>query len=128
MQSLASLLTKATAELGGEPAKFATIAKNDLAYRTAIKKVWKDSASSSLILNHTNAFYVRKDERPRKGKDKDKDRYLAEVVIDDPVIRSEIDTHREMIFCHMKICGLNIDELVIIPAKGNMRKKHPFAC
>ncbi len=127
MEALSTLLTKATAELGGEPAKFATIAKNNLVYRSAIKKVWKDTASSSLILSHTNAFYVRKDERPKKGDAKKKEHYLAEVVIDDPVIRSEIDTHREMIFCHMKICGLDIDELVIVPAKGNMRKKHPFA-
>ena len=126
MQTLSSLLTRATEELGGEPSKFATIAKNTLAFKSAIKKVWKDTASSQLILEHTNAFYVRQDNRPKKGNAKNEVSYVAEVVIDDPVIRSEIDTHREMIFCHMKIYGLKIDELKIIPAKGNMRKKHPF--
>ena len=127
MQSLQSLLAQATEQLGGEPAKFAAVARNNMAYKAAIKKVWKDNASSQLILQHTNAFYVRKDDRPKKGSAKDKQTYLAEVVIDDPVIRSEIDTHREMIFCHMKLMGLNIDELKIMPAKGNMRKNHPFA-
>ena len=127
MQSLQTLLARATEELGGEPAKFAATAKNNMVYKSAIKKVWNDSASSQLILQHTNAFYVKKDERPKKGSAKDSQTYLAEVVIDDPVIRSEIDTHREMIFCHMKLLGLNIDELRIMPAKGNMRNKHPFA-
>ena len=127
MQSLQALLTRATEELGGEPAKFATVAKYNMAYKLAIKKVWDDKTSSQLILQHTNAFYVRKDERPKKGDCKNKQSYLAEVVIDDPIIRSEIDTHREMIFCHMRLLGLNIDELKIMPARGNMRNKHPFA-
>lgn len=125
MQSLQSLLVRATEELGGEPAKFSVIARNNLAYKSAIKKVWKDSTSSQLILQHTNAFYVKKDERLKK-KGQNEPAYVAEVVIDDPVIRSEIDTHREMIFCHLRIYGLNIDELTIKPAKGNMRKRQPF--
>ena len=126
MQSLQTLLTQATEQLGGEPAKFAAVARYNMTYKSAIKEIWKDSSSSQLILEHTNAFYVREDERPKKGINKNKTSYLAEVVIDDPVIRSEIDTHREMIFCQMKLLGLNIDELKIMPARGNMRKRHPF--
>ena len=127
MQSLTSLLTKTVDELGGEPAKFNAVANNNAAYKSAIQKVWSDQVSSQLILQHTNAFYVRLDERPKKGADKNRDYYIGEVVIDDPVVRSEIDTHRELIFCHLKVSGINIDELKIIPAKGNMRKRHPFA-
>ena len=126
MQTIQTLLAKATEDLGGKPAKFATMAKNNMVYKSAIKKVWHDAASWQLILQHTNAFYVRKDERPKKGNAKFKQAHMAEVVIDDPVIRSEIDTHREMIFCHMKLLGLDIDELRIMPAKGNMRNRHPF--
>ena len=126
MQPLSKLITKQIGELGGNPALFASITKNNTNYKSAIKKIWRDKRTSEFILSHTNAFYIRKDTRPKKGKDKDKDHYLAEIVIDDAVVRSEVDTHREMIFAHLLNAGVNIEEIKIIPAKGNMRKRHPF--
>lgn len=127
MESIQSLLIKAVGDLGGDAKKFAAISRNNIAYKQAIKKVWPDDASAQLILDHTNAFYIRLDERPKKGEAKNQDHYICEIVLDDPVVRSEVDTHRELIFINLKMSGLNFDEIKIIPAKGNMRNRHPFA-
>lgn len=127
MENLSSLLTKVIGDLGGDAAKVAAISRNSIAYKQAIKKVWPDEAASQLILDHTNAFYIRVDERPKKGPDKDKVWHICEIVCDDPLVRSEIDTHRELIFLHLKTSGLDFEEIKIIPAKGNMRNRHPFS-
>ena len=126
MQKLSKLLTNVFSELGGDPALFSAISKNNAAYKNAVEKIWQDKQTSEFILKHTNAVYVRRDERPKKGPDKDKDHYIAEIVIDDGLIRSEIDTHREMLYLHMLGEGIAFDEIKIIPAKGNMRRRHPF--
>lgn len=126
MQKLSRLLNKAIEDLGGNPALFATINKNNLIYKNAVEIIWSDKKTSQFILNHTNAVYIIKDKRLKRGPDKHKDHYIAEIVIDDAVVRSEIDTHREMLFFHMLTGGSKFEEIKIIPAKGNMRRRHPF--
>ncbi len=127
MQELSKLVTKCIAELGGDVSGYATIAKNNIAYKAAIKKIWKEREAVNLILSHTNAFYIREDKSPRKGPDKDKPYMICDIVLDDGLVRSEIDTHRELLAAHLLTSGLKFEEINIIAAKGNMRDRHPFA-
>ncbi len=96
------------------------------AYIAAVKKIWKSSDAQNLILEHTNAFYIRKDDRLRIGVDKDKDRILCDIYSDDALIRSELDTHRELFKLTLNKNGYMIDEVRIFPSKRGMLKRHPF--
>ena len=126
MQNLSDCLEKLLRDLNADAAKFLRIAKNNDAYAEAIRALWPDEKAAQLILDHTNAFYIRNDERPRKGPDKDKPYIVCEVCIDDPLVRSEIDTHRELLQLHLRGAGLSFEELRIIPARRGMKKRHPF--
>lgn len=126
MKDLSVVLKNAIAKLGGDSSKLLAIAKNNLAYKNAIKTIWKDEQSHKFILHNTNALYVREDTRPRKGPNKDKPVYVVDVAIGDPVVRSEIDTHRELIQLQMMMSGMNFDSINIIASKGNMKNRHPF--
>lgn len=127
MQELSKLVAKLIAELGGDVSQYATIAKNNIAYKSAVKKIWKEQSVVNLILEHTNAFYIREDKTPKKGPDKDKPYIICDIVLDDGLVRSEIDTHRELLAAHLLSSGLRFEEINIIPAKGSMRERHPFA-
>lgn len=121
-KSLANLVTS----LGGEDAGIANVMSNNAAYAAAVRDLWPVASASRLILDHTNAFYVRKDERPRKGANKDEPRILCEVCLDEPLIRSEMDARKEMLSLALKERGLAFDEIRIIPARRGMRQRHPF--
>lgn len=121
-KSLANLVTS----LGGEEAGIANVMSNNAAYVAAVRDIWPTESASRLILDHTNAFYVRKDDRPRKGADKDKPRILCEICLDEPLIRSEMDARKEMLSLSLRERGLTFDEIRIIPARRGMRQRHPF--
>lgn len=124
LTSISTLALNLISDLGGDTKMLASISRNNLAYKSAIRQVWPDKASSDLIIQHTNAIYLRQDTRPKKGEYKNKPYYLFEIVVDSALIRSEIDTHRELIACHLLNLGINFQEIRIIPAKGNMRNRH----
>ncbi len=127
MKGIDKILTTVVEELGCDTTNMATIARNNIAYRTAVKNIWRDQASRKLILDHTNAFYIREDKTPKKGPYKDKPYIICDIVLDDGLVRSEIDTHRELLMAHLLNEGLKFEKINIIPAKGNMRKRHPFS-
>ncbi len=127
MQGISKLLTNVVEELGGEVANFAAIARNNIAYRTAVKNIWRDPSSRKLIFEHTNAFYIREDKTPKKGPFKNNPYIVCDIVLDDGLVRSEIDTHRELLMAHLLNEGLEFEKINIIPAKGNMRNRHPFS-
>lgn len=110
-----------------DSAKQMQIALNNTRYREAVKSIWKDAEASRLILDHTNAFYVRIDELPKKGFPADKDYVVCEVCIDDALVRSEVDAHRELLEFALRSNGLTFEEFRIIPARHGMRTRHPFA-
>lgn len=126
MQSLSKYLDDCFKELDGDASRFLRIAKNNDAYVEAVRTVWPDEDAARLILDHTNAFYVRRDERPRIGPGKDRPYILCEICIDDALIRSELDTHKELLAMVLHQKGLSFNELRLIPARHGMRKKHPF--
>lgn len=112
--------------MGEDYKKMARINSNNSVYRYAITSIWKDEAASKTILDHTNAFYIRQDTKRRKGPDKDKPYMVCEICTDDPVVRSELDTHKELLALALRTNGLSFEELRLLSAKGNMRKRHPF--
>lgn len=126
MISLKFALTKELERLGINPKTFSKAMSNNSAYIKAVKAIWKNELASNMILEHTNAFYVRKDETPKKGKYKDKTFYITEIVVDDSVVKAEIDTHKELLDLQLNYYGIASDEIKIISAKGKMRDRHPF--
>lgn len=126
MISLKIALSQELDRLGINPKTFSKAVSNNSAYIKAVKGIWKDEMACNLILEHTNAFYVRKDDTPRKGKYKDKTFYITEIVVDDSIVKAEIDTHRELLDLQLNYYGIASDEIKIIPAKGKMRDRHPF--
>lgn len=100
--------------------------KRNAMYMQAVRTVWTDDAASTLILEHTNAFYIREDDRPKKGSFKDRPYILCEICMDDPAIRSEVDTRRELLSLALRSAGLTFDELIIKPARRGMKDRHPF--
>lgn len=126
MKSLAHEISSLMHVLGEDANKYLSIANNKAIFKEVVLEIWKDPSAHDLILSHINAFYVRKDERPKKGPDKDKTWYICEICSDDPLIRSELDTHRELIALGLKKRGLEFEDLSIKPSRRGMKEKHPF--
>lgn len=126
MKDLSKSLANLVTSLGGEESNLSKVMANNAAYVAAVRDIWTNEAAARLILDHTNAFYIRKDERPRKGPDKDKPYILCEVCLDEPLIRSEMDTRKEMLALALAKRGLTFNEIRIIPARRGMRQRHPF--
>lgn len=126
MENLISCIENLLASLDADQAKLAHAARNNAIYMDAVRKVWKDPEASEFILAHTNAFYIRKDETPKKGIYKDRDYMVCEICIDDPTVRSDIDAHRELLQLALRNAGMTFEEVRLIAAKRGMRKRHPF--
>lgn len=127
MQNLSKCITSLITSLNPEVAAYATIANNNATYVAAVKEVWPAASAYQMVLQHTNAFYIRNDTTPRKGPDKDKPYIVCEICIDEPLIRSEMDARQELMKLTLMKHGLTFNELRIIPARRGMRKRHPFA-
>lgn len=105
------------------------VARNLETYKRAVVlRTWRDNPEcAKLVLGHTNAFYIRKDDAPRKGVDKNVPYILCEVCIDDPLVRSEVNFRQEMLRLDLAYEGLHFDELRVKPSKFGMKDRHPFA-
>lgn len=126
MQDLSKGIASLVKALGVQEESIQNTVSNNAAYAAAVRDIWKSEEACRLILDHTNAFYVRKDDRPRKGPDKDKPHLLCEICLDEPLIRSEMDARKEMLSLALLRHGLRFDEVRIIPARRGMRQRHPF--
>lgn len=125
MKPLSYELNKYIASLNGDLKKYFVAAQNNAAYVEAVCLVWSNDAAR-LILDHTNAFYIRRDETPKKGPNKDKPYYICEICADDSLVRSELKTHIEILSAVLKSNGMRFEEIKIIPAKFGMKDRHPF--
>ena len=126
MKKLSSSIESYIRALCPDADKLIASTKRNANYVVGIRPVWKDELAAKMILEHTNAFYIREDDRPKKGMFKDRPYILCEICIDDPAIRSEVDTRRELLTLALKKSGLSFDELIIKPARRGMRDRHPF--
>lgn len=126
MPNLSDALNELMGDFGVDSRKLLAVARNKDAYRSAIHDIWKDEEAASLVLEHTNAVYVRDDEHPKVGKVGEGTPKVFEACIDDALIRSEMDTHKELLAVALKRAGLEFDSIRIVPARWGMRDKHPF--
>lgn len=126
MGSLAYEIVSLMQGLGDDANKYLSIASNKAKFKEVVLEIWKDPSAHDLILSHINAFYVRKDERPKKGPAKDEVCYICEICSDDSLIRSELDTHRELIALGLRKRGIEFEDLYIKPSRRGMKDKHPF--
>lgn len=126
MKSLSNCIEQLMESLDADSAKLLQIAANNAKYKQAVESIWKNAEASGLILAHTNAFYVRVDELPKKGFPADADYVVCEVCVDDALVRSELDAHRELLQFALRSNGLRFEEFRIIPARHGMRSRHPF--
>ncbi len=126
MMKLGAELSRIINSLDGDAAKFMSIALNNERYREAVHAIWPDVAAARLILEGTNGFYVREDTAPRKGPDKDTPYMVCVVCASDALIRSELDTHRELLHLKLRQLGIESEELRIVPARRGMKARHPF--
>ncbi len=126
MQDLSKCVSAILGSLGPEAESVVKISSNNAIYAASVRDLWTTETAVRLILDHTNAFYVRKDDRPRKGPDKDKPYIVCEICMDEPLVRSEMDARKEMMALRLKARGLDFNELRILPARRGMRKRHPF--
>ncbi len=126
MKKLSSSIESYIRALCPDADKLIASTRRNAIYVEGIRTVWKDELAAKMILEHTNAFYIREDDRPKKGMFKDRPYILCEICIDDPAIRSEVDTRRELLTLALKKSGLSFDELIIKPARRGMRDRHPF--
>lgn len=128
MRSLSGELSKSLQQLDPGFARQVRIARNKAAYINAVVRVCGgNTAMAALILAHTNAVYIRKDDSLRKGAEKTRPYILCEVCLDDALVRSEVNIRQEILKVALAHEGISFDEFRIITAKGGMRSRHPFS-
>lgn len=128
VKSLGSELGRTLAAMNPDAAKLVRISRNRLSYVNAVRRTWADNPpAAEMILDHTNAFYVRRDDAPRKGPDKDKPLIVAEAYLDDSMLLSEVNARREMLKLALDYEGVHVAEFRIMGSRYGMRKRHPFA-
>ncbi len=128
MSSLGTVLSHLATQMDQDSLqRHVNVRRNNDAYAHAVARVCgKNVDMADLILAHTNAVYIRRDDVPRKGPDRDKPYIVCEVCIDDPVVRSEVNMRQELLRLALMYENIHFDEFRIIPAKGRMRRRHPF--
>ncbi len=127
MNSIGTELAQATGEMNKGFKKQLRISQNNSAYVDAVRSSCGENPDmANLIYEHTNAFYIKKDESPHKGSQKNESIYICELYIDDPIVRSEINMRREMLRLNLLIEGVDVDDIRIMASKMGMRERHPF--
>lgn len=126
--SISYELEQVISEINPDFSKYMRAAKYRDAFARAVMRTWRESEETArFILQHTNAFYIRKDERPRKGSDKDKPYVVAEICIDDSSVRAEVNFRRELLKLELAFDNVHVEEVRIIAARMGMKQRHPFA-
>ena len=126
VKSLADGLSELLGSMGADAARLRQINDNNSKYANAVRSIWKDPEANRLILAHTNAFYVRLEKKPMKGIPLGEEYPVCEICTDDPVIRSELETHKELLAFALRTSGLEFEKISTISSRGDMRKRHPF--
>jgi len=127
MQSLATGLSALVADLGPEAAAALRRSRNKERYRAAVERTWRARPEvGRFVLAHTNGIYIASDERPRKGPDKHRERWVFGIYLDEPAARTEVDAWQAVLLQALQAEGLTLDELRFLQAKWEMRKRKLF--
>lgn len=127
MQSVSTGIAKYLSALDPAAAKTLRAARSNRRFEAAVRRVWDDNPfAAEFVLAHVNSLYFAKDETPRKGPDKDVDRYVLGLYVDDPTARAEINARRETLSLALMQDGFRFDEVRIFPSRMGMRERHAF--
>ncbi|MEC4295398.1 hypothetical protein [Adlercreutzia shanghongiae] len=127
MQSLSTGLNALTDRLGPKAAAALKRSRNKERYRAAVERAWRGRPEvARLVLMHTNGIYIAKDERPRKGPDRDRDILVFGIYLDDAMVRTEVDSWQSVLLTALRQEGLSVEELRFMPAKWDMRQRRLF--
>lgn len=127
MPSIFSELNQFAANLPPEAAAALKRARNKERYRAAVERTWRNRPDvARFVLVHTNGIYIAKDERPRKGPDRHRDRWIFGIYLDDAAARTEVDAWQSVLLQALHAEGMSIDELRFLPAKWDMRARKLF--
>lgn len=127
MQSIDTGIANYLSTLGVDEAKKLRIARTNQGFKEAVLNAWPDNPNAAVfLLAHTNSLYVKKDEAPRTGPDKDEDRYVMGVYLDDSTARSELSARRELLKFLLSKRGVHVDDIVIHPALRGVKENHLF--
>ena len=126
VKSIADGLNELLDSLGADAKRLKQINDNNMIYAQAVKSIWKDAEANAIILGHTNAFYIRMDSKPVKGIPLGEEYPVCEICVDDPLVRSELETHKELLAFALRTSGLKFEILKTVSSRGEMRKRHPF--
>lgn len=127
MARLSTEIAFVLSELSSDAGRMMRIEHMRQAFARAIRKLWANNpATVRFVLSHINAVYIRKDDKPRKGPDKDKPFYVCEVYSDDSGVRAELDNLRQILEMNLHEQGLSFDEFRIFPSKFGMKERHPY--
>ncbi|MEY8460276.1 hypothetical protein AALA69_03995 [Eggerthellaceae bacterium 24-137] len=127
MPSIFSELNQFAANLPPEAAAALKRARNKERYRAAVERTWRNRPEvARFVLVHTNGIYIAKDERPRKGPDRHRDRWVFGIYLDDATARTEVDAWQSVLLQALHAEGMTIDELRFLPAKWDMRARKLF--
>lgn len=127
MGSLNIELGRLMAQTMPESAYALRVQQYQRAYERAVRRTWSQSPEAAdLVLAHTNAFYVRRDDRPCKGSAGEAP-LVGEACIDDSLVRSEVNARREMLRLALACESIEVEELRILASRRGMKDRHPFA-
>lgn len=127
MQSVSTGIAKYLAALDPNASKALRAARNNRKFAAAVERVWEDNPlAGDFVLAHVNSLYFAKDDAPRKGQNKDVDRYIMGVYVDDATARAELNARRETLALALMQDGFRFDEIRIIASKLGMRDRRAF--
>ncbi len=127
MQTISTELDMLVANLGEEAARAMKRARNKERYRAAVERTWRMRPEvARLVLAHTNGIFIAKDERPRRGPDRDRDWWVFGIYLDDAMVRTEVDAWQSVLLQALHDEGISVDELRFLPAKWDMRTRKLF--
>lgn len=127
MQSVSTGIARYLSALDPSAGKALRAARNNRRFAAAVERVWDDNPlAGDFVLAHVNSLYFAKDETPRKGQDKDADRCVLGVYVDDPAARAELNARRETLALALMQDGFRFDEIRIIAARLGMRERRAF--
>ena len=112
-----SEMAKAISRLAGDSDAAALAfraAQVEKRWAAAIEHVYK--GNFRLVLEHTNAVYIMKEQN----------RKILAVYLDDSVIRSDVKVRQELVKMALAKEGELIDEFKVYPSKFGMKARHPY--
>lgn len=127
MQSISNAVNRLVDSWGPEAAAALRRARNKDRFRAAVQRTWRTRPEvATLVLRSTCSIYIAPDTRPRKGPDKDRERWIFGLYVNDAMVRTEVDAWQSVLLQALRFEGMTVDEIRILPATRDMRQRRLF--